>query len=149
MYLSKLTNVFVWIAKCFVQCNLSLSLSPCRQYSIYLSWYLSVNENCCFVPELIIWQMAFQKILIEFSSHFLHVVQTKLTFYVMLCYRVFFQLVPPLNVLSTKKLILARLGVSRQVYVNVDSPNLGFPYLNLFRGGPVKNTLYFTPDGQI
>ena len=29
---------------------------------------------------------------------------------------------------STKKLILAGLGVSRTIYVNVDSPNLGFPY---------------------
>ena len=29
-----------------------------------------------------------------------------------------------------KKLILARLGVSRPIYVNVDSPNLGFPNLN-------------------
>ena len=34
----------------------------------------------------------------------------------------------PLKVCSTEKLILARLGVSRTIYVNVDSPNLGFPY---------------------
>ena len=31
---------------------------------------------------------------------------------------------------STKKLILARLGVSWTIYVNVDSPNQGFPYFN-------------------
>ena len=31
----------------------------------------------------------------------------------------------------------ARLGVSRTIYVNEDSPNLGFPYFN-FLGGPVK-----------
>ena len=37
----------------------------------------------------------------------------------------FSSLVPPLNVPSTKKLILARIGVSRLIYVNVDSPNLG------------------------
>ena len=36
----------------------------------------------------------------------------------------------PLKVLSTEKLILARLGVSRTIYVNVHSPNLGFPYFN-------------------
>ena len=36
----------------------------------------------------------------------------------------------PLKVLSTEKLIWARLGVSRTIYVNVDSPNLGFPYFN-------------------
>ena len=37
----------------------------------------------------------------------------------------------PLKVQSTKTLILARLGcVSRTIYVNVDSPNLGFPYFN-------------------
>ena len=36
-----------------------------------------------------------------------------------------------------KKLILARLGVSRPIYVNVDSLNKGFPY---FLGGvPVEN----------
>ena len=39
-----------------------------------------------------------------------------------------FSLVPPLKVLST------RLGVSRPIYVNVDSPNPGFPYFN-FLGG--------------
>ena len=33
-----------------------------------------------------------------------------------------------------KKLIQATLGVSRPIYVNVDSPNLGFPYFN-FLGG--------------
>ena len=27
-----------------------------------------------------------------------------------------------------KKLIKARLGVSRPIYVNIDSPNLDFPY---------------------
>ena len=49
----------------------------------------------------------------------------------------------PPKVPSKEKLILARLGVSRTIYLNVDSPNLGFLYiLKLFRGGPVKNTLY-------
>ena len=58
---------------------------------------------------------------------------------------VFFSLVPPLKVLSTKKLIKARLGVSRPIYVDVDSPNLGFPYFNFLGGVPVrKNTLYNT-----
>ena len=47
-------------------------------------------------------------------------------------YRVFFITVPPLKYQSTEKLILARLGVSRPIYVNEDSPNLGFPY---FLGG--------------
>ena len=42
--------------------------------------------------------------------------------------------VPPLKVLSREKLILARLGVSRRIYISVDSPNLGFPYFN-FLGG--------------
>ena len=46
--------------------------------------------------------------------------------------------VPPLKVLSTKKLIWARLGVSRPIYVNVDSPNLGFPYFYFLGGVPVK-----------
>ena len=40
----------------------------------------------------------------------------------------------PLKVPSTKKLIQARLGVSRTIYVNVDSPDPGFPYFN-FLGG--------------
>ena len=42
----------------------------------------------------------------------------------------FFSLVPPLKVLSTEKLIWASLGVSRTIYVNVDSLNLGFPHFN-------------------
>ena len=50
----------------------------------------------------------------------------------------------PLKVQSTKKLIWARLGVSRTLYVNVDSPNLGFPYFNYSGGTSEKNTLYFT-----
>ena len=41
--------------------------------------------------------------------------------------RWFFSLVPPLKFPSIEKLIYARLGVSRTIYVNVDSPNLGFP----------------------
>ena len=38
----------------------------------------------------------------------------------------------------TEKLILARLGVSRTIYVNVDSPNLGFPYFNFLGGTSEK-----------
>ena len=52
--------------------------------------------------------------------------------------------VPSLKVLSTKKLILARLGVSGPIYVNIDSPNLGFPYFNFLGGYELKNTLYIT-----
>ena len=52
--------------------------------------------------------------------------------------RVFFTGPPPKN-LKYKKV---DLGVSRPIYVNVDSPNLGFPYFS-FRGEPVKKiTLY-------
>ena len=50
----------------------------------------------------------------------------------------FFSLVPPLKVQSTKNLILARLGVSRPIYVNVDSPNLGFPYFYFLGGYQLK-----------
>ena len=53
-------------------------------------------------------------------------------------YRVFFSLGLPLKCLSTEKLIWARLGVSGPIYVNVDSPNLGFPYFNFLGGVPVK-----------
>ena len=42
----------------------------------------------------------------------------------------FFYLALPQQVPSTEKLINARLGVSRTMYVNVDSPNIGFPYFN-------------------
>ena len=53
----------------------------------------------------------------------------------MYIYRVVFVTgTPPLKILSTKKLIQARLGVSRTIYVNVDSPNLGVPYFNFLRG---------------
>ena len=35
-------------------------------------------------------------------------------------------------------LFYARLGVSRLIYVNVDSPNLGFPYFNFLGGYQLK-----------
>ena len=58
-------------------------------------------------------------------------------------YRSFFTLGLPLKVPSTKKLIWARLGVSRTIYVNVDSPDLGFPYFNFLGEAQCKiNTLY-------
>ena len=39
--------------------------------------------------------------------------------------------------------MLARLAVSRTIYVNVDSPNLGFRYFNFLGGSQLKkNTLY-------
>ena len=45
--------------------------------------------------------------------------------------------------MTTKKLIYARLGVSRPIYVNVDTPNLGFPFFNFLGGYQLKkNTLY-------
>ena len=50
--------------------------------------------------------------------------------------------VPPLKVPSTTKLIQARLGVSRPIYVDVDSPNLGFPYFNILGEYQWKNTQY-------
>ena len=42
----------------------------------------------------------------------------------------FYHWASPLKYRSTEKLIWARLGVSRTIYVNVDSPKLGFPYFN-------------------
>ena len=43
------------------------------------------------------------------------------------------------KVTCDKKLILARLGVSRPICDNVDSPNLGFPYFNFLGGTSEKN----------
>ena len=34
------------------------------------------------------------------------------------------------------------LGVSRTIYVNVDTPNLCFTYFNFLRGASLKTTLY-------
>ena len=45
----------------------------------------------------------------------------------------FFNPPPTLKVLSTKKLI--QTGVSKTIYVNVDTPNLGFTYFNFLGGG--------------
>ena len=45
----------------------------------------------------------------------------------------FFPLVFPLKVPSTENLIYARLSVSRTIYVNVESPNLGFRYFNVYK----------------
>ena len=54
----------------------------------------------------------------------------------------FFHWYPPKSS-KYKKVIYARLGVSRPIYVNVDSPSLGFTYFNFLGGNQWKeNTLY-------
>ena len=50
----------------------------------------------------------------------------------------FFSLGLPQKCWSKEKLIYAKLGVSRTIYVNVDSPNLGFPYSNFLREAQCK-----------
>ena len=46
--------------------------------------------------------------------------------------------------------ILARLGVtSRPIYVNVDSPNLGFPYFNFLGGYQLKKHLVCAADPPV
>ena len=65
----------------------------------------------------------------------------------------FFSLGLPLKSVSTEKLIKARLGVSRTIYVNVDSPNLGFPYFNFLgeaqcKKRPVFWNIQLTQDQQ-
>ena len=52
---------------------------------------------------------------------------------------VFFHWYPPKSS-KYKQVNQAWLGVSRPIYVNVDSPNLGFPYFN-FLGGYQWNKL--------
>ena len=51
-------------------------------------------------------------------------------------YRVVFLITPPPLKSSKKKYkkvnLQVRLGVSRTIYVNVDTPNLGFTYFNFF-----------------
>ena len=39
------------------------------------------------------------------------------------------------DVFFTRPPSKARLGVSRTIYINIDSPNLGFPYFNFLEGG--------------
>ena len=53
----------------------------------------------------------------------------------------------PLKSSKYKKLIWARLGVSGPIYVNVDSPNLGFPYFIFLGGYPVKTKITLYMDG--
>ena len=61
---------------------------------------------------------------------------------------VFFTGSPPK---STDKLIWAGLGVSRKIYVNVDSPNLGFPYFNFlqWKKHPVSLHCYIHPRWRL
>ena len=49
-------------------------------------------------------------------------------------YRVFFYWCPPKSSKYRKVDLGYRLGVSGTIFVNIDSPNLGFPYFN-FLGG--------------
>ena len=58
---------------------------------------------------------------------------------------VFFSLGLPLKCQSTEKLIQARLGVSRAIYVTVDLPNLGFTYTDTSTAPflPTKEFLQF------
>ena len=57
----------------------------------------------------------------------------------------FFSLGLPLKCQSTEKLIQARLGVSRAIYVTVDLPNLGFTYTDTSTAPflPTKEFLQF------
>ena len=48
-----------------------------------------------------------------------------------------------------KKVILARLGVSWPIYVNVDSPNLGFPYFNFLEGYQYIGIVYMHIDHDV
>ena len=50
------------------------------------------------------------------------------------------------NIVQIFFTIFTNIGVSRTIYVNVDTPNLGFTYFNFLGGvGAVKKTtLYFT-----
>ena len=41
------------------------------------------------------------------------------------------------------------LGVSRPIYVNVDSPNLGFPYFNFLGKAQCKNIASGKTDPEI
>ena len=50
----------------------------------------------------------------------------------------FFYTGPPPKSSKYKKVNLARLGVFRPLYVNVDTPNLGFPYFNFLGGYLLK-----------
>ena len=52
---------------------------------------------------------------------------------------VLFNWYPPKNS-KYKKVNQARLGVSRTIYVAVDSPNLGFPYFHFLGGYQLKET---------
>ena len=54
----------------------------------------------------------------------------------------FFTLGLPLKVWSTKKIIRLWLGVSRTIYVNVETPNIGFPYFKFLGEAQCKKTLY-------
>ena len=126
------------------QCFRGLSTNWCKQWSwqdwvllpnqksLQLSHWGPTNSRCTALSKrssggLICWLIYY------FSSTNIYCQKCRL-------YRVFFSLGLPSKVQSTEKFIKARLGVSRTIYVNVDSPNLGFPYFNFFRGGPVKKT---------
>ena len=61
---------------------------------------------------------------LDFCSPNCHIFSRQMSQYSL--YRVIFSL----KVLSTDKLIQAAFGFSRLIYVNVDSPNLGFAYFN-------------------
>ena len=52
----------------------------------------------------------------------------------------FFFTGPPSKMSKYRELILVRLGVSRTIYVNVDSPNLGSPYFDILGEAQCKIT---------
>ena len=53
---------------------------------------------------------------------------------------VFFFTGPLPKMSKYRQVNLTRLGVSRTIYVNVDSPNLGFPYFSFLGEAQCKKT---------
>ena len=82
-----------------------------------LSGFSWLTDYCSLLPN----------VKFKFKPVYSHVRET-LVLNKLLSYRVFFLTGTPLKILSTNKLIQARLGVSWPIYVNVDSANIGFPY---------------------
>ena len=65
-------------------------------------------------------------------------------------YRVIFFTGTPSNNSKDRKVNLAGLGVSRPIYVYVDSPNLGFPYVNILGEAQCKqHPVQKIPEGLI
>ena len=141
-YVSATVSTIWWVLSAsylgrLVVCPMHYSQLCNMLFTMYSTQKYRQNNGCVLIALYPVFAHHISLLSDHFTMSTAHALHTKIYYEDSALYRVFFSLVPPLKVRSTKK-IQARLGVSRPIYVYVDSPNLGFQYFNFLGGYQLK-----------